>query len=127
LISKFDDVHGMDLYEDFVDQASHDEVVPTTNKLARRLFDTVRPALQRTGLFELARTVQEAVVPASFIHEVALFESAETTTDRALEFVREADEPFCMWVHYMNPTARTRSTPIHRPTRPASTARRSLI
>ena len=101
--SKFDDIHGMDVYEDFVGQASHDEAVPTTNKFARRLFDTVRPALQRTGLFELARTIQEAVVPASLIHEVAVFESAETTTDRALEFIRETDEPFCLWVHYMDP------------------------
>ena len=101
--SKFDDIHGMDVYEDFLGQASHDEAVPTTNKLARRLFDTVRPVLQRTGLFEFARAIQEAVVPASLIHEVAVFESAETTTDRALEFIGGTDEPFCLWVHYMDP------------------------
>jgi arylsulfatase A-like enzyme len=101
--SKFDDIHGMDVYEDFLGQASHDEAVPTTNKLARRLFDTVRPVLQRTGLFEFARAIQEAVVPASLIHEVAVFESAETTTDRALEFIRGTNDPFCLWVHYMDP------------------------
>jgi arylsulfatase A-like enzyme len=101
--SKFNDIHGMDVYEDFVGQASHDEAVPTTNKLARRLFDTVRPVLQRTGLFEFARTIQEGIVPASLIHEVAVFESAETTTDRALEFIRGTNDPFCLWVHYMDP------------------------
>lgn len=101
--SKFDDVHGMDVYEDFAGQASHDDAVPTANKIARRVFDAVRPRLQRTGLFEVARRIQEAVVPASLIHEVAVFESAATTTDRALEFVRQADEPFCLWVHYMDP------------------------
>jgi arylsulfatase A-like enzyme len=101
--SKFDDIFGVDVYEDFAGEASHDEAVPVANKLARRLFDTVRPTLQRTGLFEAARRIQEAVVPASLIHEVAVFESAETTTDRALEFIRRADEPFCLWVHYMDP------------------------
>jgi hypothetical protein len=103
--SKFDDVYGFDVYEDFFGQADHDEDIPTANKLARRVFDTVRPRLKRLGLFEAARRVQEAVLPPSLIHEVAIFESAATTTDRAIEFLNGLDDgtDFFAWVHYMDP------------------------
>jgi arylsulfatase A-like enzyme len=101
--SKFDGIHGFDIYEDFFGQADHDEDIPLTNRASRAVFDAVRPRLKRLGLFETARRVQEAVLPPSLIHEVAIFESAETTTDRALEFVEGTDGEFFLWVHYMDP------------------------
>lgn len=103
LASKFDDIHGFDVYEDFFGQAEHDDDIPLSNRVARRVFDTVRPRLKRLGLFEIARRIQERVFPPSLIHEVAIFESAETTTDRALTFVNSTDQDFFAWVHYMDP------------------------
>jgi arylsulfatase A-like enzyme len=101
--SKFDDIFGIDMYEDFVGQSSHDDAVPAKNKLTRRLFDAVRPVLQQTGIFDFAQKIQKSFVPASLIHEVAVFESAETITDQAIDFIRQTEEPFCLWAHYMDP------------------------
>jgi arylsulfatase A-like enzyme len=101
--SKFDDIYGMDMYEDFVGRSSHDDAVPAKNKIARRLFDAIRPVLQRTGIADFAQKVQETIVPASLIHEVAVFESAETVTNRAINFIRQTEEDFFLWVHYMDP------------------------
>jgi arylsulfatase A-like enzyme len=101
--SKFDDVHGTDTYEDFYGESAHGEDVSAANRLSRRVFDAVRPMVQRAGLMDLARTIQEAVLPASLIHEVAIYESAETTTDRALEWLAGVDGDFFLWVHYMEP------------------------
>jgi arylsulfatase A-like enzyme len=93
----------MDVYENFDGQMENKSSAPVTNRIARRLFDSVRPKLKQAGVFDIARRVQEAVFPASLIHEVTAFKSAETTTDRALEFIRNTDESFCLWVHYMDP------------------------
>ncbi|MEF8818743.1 MAG: sulfatase [Haloferacaceae archaeon] len=101
--SKFDHIHGVDVYEDFFGQADHDDDIPLSNRAARRVFDAVRPRLKRLGVFEAARRLQERVLPPSLIHEVAVFESAETTTDRALQFVDSTDRDFFAWVHYMDP------------------------
>ena len=101
--SKFDDVSGMDVYEDFFGQTDHDDDIPVANRVTRTIFDAVRPRLKRLGLFEAARRLQEAVFPPSLIHEVAVFESAATTTDRALSFVESTGGEFFLWVHYMDP------------------------
>jgi arylsulfatase A-like enzyme len=103
LSSVTDNIFGMDVYENFDGQMENKSSAPVTNKIARRLFDSVRPKLKQAGVFDIARRVQEAVFPASLIHEVTVFKSAETTTDRALKFIRNTDESFCLWVHYMDP------------------------
>lgn len=102
LSSKFDRIYGFDVYEDFFGQADHEDDIPASNQAARRIFDILRPQFQRIGLFEIARRIQEYVLPPSLIHEVAVFESAKKTTDRALEFISNTTGEFCMWVHYMD-------------------------
>ncbi|MFB6129207.1 MAG: sulfatase [Salinigranum sp.] len=73
-----------------------------SNRISRRIFDTVRPGVRRIGLMDVARRVQERVLPPSLIHEIAHYESATTTTDRALEWLDGRGE-FFLWVHYMEP------------------------
>ena len=103
LSSITDDIYGMDVYEDFAGEMDNDDAAPTTNRATRQLFDLVRPKLKRMGIFGLARRIQQAVFPASLIHEVTVFKSAKTTTDRAIEFIKNTDGSFCLWVHYMDP------------------------
>lgn len=102
--AKFDSIHGVDIYEDFQEtETEYQTEVSLANRVSRRLFDTIRPWIDRLGLLEPARRVQEAVVPASLIHDVTIFESAERTTDRAIEFLDGIDGEFFLWVHYMDP------------------------
>lgn len=98
------DIPGFDTFEDFgvsgVDESSQG---PTTKHLFRQSMDYVRPIVERFGIRAVAERVQQAVFPASMIHEFSVYEDAETTTDRALAWLDDVDGEFFLWVHYMDP------------------------
>jgi hypothetical protein len=98
------EVPGFDTFEDFgvsgIDESSRG---PTTKRLFRRSMDYVRPMVERLGIRAVAERVQQAVFPASMIHEFSVYEDAETTTDRALAWLNDVDGEFFLWVHYMDP------------------------
>jgi len=98
------DVPGFDTFEDFgvsgTDGASQG---PARKRLFRRAMDVVRPAVERLGVRPAAERVQQAIFPASMIHEFSVYEDAETTTDRALAWLDGVGGDFFLWVHYMDP------------------------
>jgi hypothetical protein len=97
-------VPGFDTFEDFgVSGTDESAQGPTRKRLFRRCMDLLRPAVQRLGIRPLAERVQQAVFPASMIHEFSVYENAETTTDRALEWLNTVEGEFFLWIHYMDP------------------------
>jgi len=98
------DVPGFDTFEDFgVSGTSTADQGPTQKRLFRRTMDLVRPTVERLGIRPLAERVQQALFPASMIHEFSVYEDAETTTDRAISWLDDVDGEFFLWVHYMDP------------------------
>lgn len=69
----------------------------------RALVAGVKPPIEALGLADLAERVEEAVVPARFIHEASVYADGPATTARALDWIGGVDEPFVCWVHYMDP------------------------
>lgn len=98
------EVPGFDMFEDFGVSGTDESAQWSTRKrLFRRCMDLLRPAVQRLGIRPLAERVQQAIFPASMIHEFSVYENAETTTDRALDWLDGVDDEFFLWVHYMDP------------------------
>lgn len=96
---------GFDIFEDF-NVAATEETEATrspVHRLFRKTMDVIRPTVERFGLRERAETIQRAIFPARIIHESTAYETAERTTDRALELVDEVEGDFFLWVHYMDP------------------------
>jgi|AntDeeMinimDraft_4_1070355.scaffolds.fasta_scaffold00294_5 hypothetical protein len=98
------EVPGFDTFEDFgVSGTDESAQGPTRKRLFRRCMDLLRPTVQRLGIRPFAERVQQAIFPASMIHEFSVYEDAETTTDRALDWLDGVDGEFFLWVHYMDP------------------------
>lgn len=96
---------GFDIFEDFdVATSNEDEAVRSTpHRVFRKTMDIVRPTVERLGIRELAESAQRAVFPSSLIHESTAYETAERTTDRALELASEVEGDIFLWIHYMDP------------------------
>ena len=95
---------GFDVFEDFgIAESDEERVRSTRQRIFRRTMDTVRPTVERLGLRRVAESVQRACFPSHLIHESTPYETAETTTDRALELVSAVDGDIFLWVHYMDP------------------------
>lgn len=96
---------GFNRFEDFgVAESSEDEAVRSTpHRMFRKTMDVIRPTVERLGMRELAESVQRTVFPSSLIHESTAYETAERTTDRALELVSGVENNVFLWVHYMDP------------------------
>jgi arylsulfatase A-like enzyme len=96
---------GFDRFEDFdVAESSEDDAVRSVpHRMFRKTMDLVRPAVERLGIRDLAESVQRAVFPSRFIHESTAYETAERTTNRALELISEVEDDVFLWVHYMDP------------------------
>ncbi|AKU07578.1 MULTISPECIES: sulfatase [Haloferax] len=93
-----------DHFDDFGIMDSEDSGSPSAaHRLFRRTMDLVRPTVESLGIRPLAERIQEAVFPASLIMEQTVYENAEKTTDRALEWLDGVDGDFFLWVHYMDP------------------------
>jgi arylsulfatase A-like enzyme len=80
-----------------------DGTLSAGHRAFRRTVEAVKPAVETLGVADAAQRLQEAVVPARLIHEASVYASAERTTDRALDWIGGAEEPFFLWVHYMDP------------------------
>jgi len=96
---------GFDLFEDFDVTGSDEEeaVRSAPHRVFRRTMDTVRPAVERLGVRDLAEQIQRTIFPSRLIHESTAYETGKRTTDRALEMAAEVDGDLFLWVHYMDP------------------------
>jgi arylsulfatase A-like enzyme len=96
---------GFDIFEDF-DVGASGETEATrssVHRLFRKTMDAIRPTVERFGLREKAETMQRTIFPARLIHESTAYETAERTTNRALELVDDVEGELFLWVHYMDP------------------------
>lgn len=96
---------GFDLFEDFdvATSSEEEDVRSTPHRMFRKTMDLVRPTVERLGIRDVAESVQRAVFPSSLIHESTAYETAERTTDRALELISDVEGDIFLWVHYMDP------------------------
>jgi arylsulfatase A-like enzyme len=96
---------GFDIFDDFNVGVSEEREATRSpaHRLFRKTMDAIRPTVERFGLREKAETIQRAIFPAHIIHESTAYETAERTTDRALELVDKVEGDLFFWVHYMDP------------------------
>lgn len=96
---------GFDVFEDFglMDGGDTEEVRSISHRAFRKTMDVVRPGVERLGIRDLAESVQQTVFPSRLIHESTAYETAERTTDRALELAGNVEDDLFLWVHYMDP------------------------
>lgn len=80
-----------------------EETLSPGHRAFRAVVENVKPAIEALGVTDLAERVEEAVVPARFIHEASVYADGPTTTARTLDWIDDVEPPFFVWVHYMDP------------------------
>ncbi len=92
-----------DDYQFLADESVSAGEPPLRKQLFRGLADAVRPTVERLGVREPAERVQEWLFPSSMIHTVEEYTEAAAVTDAAIDWIEAVEEPFFLWVHYMDP------------------------
>ncbi|TKX41340.1 sulfatase [Halorubrum sp. CGM4_25_10-8A] len=97
---------GFDQFQDFgvTEEDSELDRSPLSRQMYAKSVDMIKPVVKQLGIKPAAKRIRDMILPAEVLHSMTYYVSAEELTDSVITWLQKhSDEPFFLWVHYLDP------------------------
>lgn len=97
---------GFDDFQDF--GVTEEQSLSDRSSPARRIYtkcaDKIKPAVEQIGMKPIAKRIRDRLLPEEALHTMTYYVNGEETTDSVISWLHDhSDEPFFLWIHYLDP------------------------